>query len=332
MERYIGGRLHLRTEDRGRAAIRGPSPPRERAAPDYGPVGSRRPQQARGGIPAPIRMPFNPPNVQDRQSRGGQVRGGAVRPQQPRGQPFPDPRRIPGLLQPPGPTDPMQRLALMMAVMVLGMPQVHSCHASASPEVLWGGGMSEARICPPVMFRDETRASTAGEQLDPSHWRKLPATHCRATQSVLTITCGLDGWMGKAKYKKLRQPCWIQPAACWEALESGELKVGKREYPVVMNAMRNYMKGLEDCSGGCRPKAGTLNRKVTQVFMEVQIKKEWTLWNEEKGQVATASGKTTTVHREGEAVMEDGLWIWAAPSRVGGANLPADGGGPAAFN
>jgi hypothetical protein len=31
---------------------------------------------------------------------------------------------MPGLLQPPGPMDPMQRLALMMAVMVLGVPQV----------------------------------------------------------------------------------------------------------------------------------------------------------------------------------------------------------------
>ncbi len=48
-------------------------------------------------------------------------------------QPRPDPRGMPGLLQPPGPADTMQRLALMMAVMVLGMPQVHSCHASTYP-------------------------------------------------------------------------------------------------------------------------------------------------------------------------------------------------------
>jgi hypothetical protein len=66
--------------------------------------------------------------------------------------------------------------------------------------------------------------------------------------------------------------------------------------------------------------------------MEVQIEKERIWWNEEKGKVATESGKTATVHRVGEAVMKDGLWIWAAPSRVGGADLPADGGGPAAFN
>jgi hypothetical protein len=226
----------------------------------------------------------------------------------------------------------MQRLALMMAVMVLGMPQVHSCHASASPEMLWGGEMTEVRICPPVIIRDEVRVSTVGKQLDPSHWRKLPVTHCQVTQSVLTITCGLDGWRGEAKYEKFRQPCGIQPAACWEALESGKLKVGEREYPVAMNVTRSPMKGLEDCPGSCRPKAGTLKRKVTQVFMEVQIEKEWIWWNEAEGKVATASGKTTTVHSKGEAAMEYGLRIWAEPPRVGGANLRADWRGPAAFN
>jgi hypothetical protein len=69
---------------------------------------------------------------------------------------------MPGLLQPPGPVEPMQRLALMMAVMVLGMPQVHSCHISTSPEMLWGRGMSDLRICPPIMPGNEVRASAVG--------------------------------------------------------------------------------------------------------------------------------------------------------------------------
>jgi hypothetical protein len=220
----------------------------------------------------------------------------------------------------------------MMAVMVLGMPQVHSCQASAVPEVLWSGGMSEARVCPPIILGNEVRISTVGEQLDPRHWRKLPATHCQATQSVLTFTCGLDGRMGKVKYERFRQPCGIQPAASREALESDKLKVGEREYPVVMNTTRSHMAGIEDCSGSCKLRAGSLNRKITQSLMEVQVKREWIWWNEAGGQVATASGKTTTTQKEGEAVVENGLWIWTAPSRVGGANLSADGGGPAAFN
>jgi hypothetical protein len=101
---------------------------------------------------------------------------------------------------------------------------------------------------------------------------------------------------------------------------------------MVMNATRSHMEGIEDCSGSFRPKAGILNRKVTQVFMEVRIKKEWFWWKETKGKVATASGRTALVHRDGEAVMENGLRIWTVPPRVGGVNLPADGGGPLAFN
>jgi hypothetical protein len=86
-----------------------------------------------------------------------------------------------GLLQPPRPVDPMQRLALMMAVMVLGMPQVHNCHTSTSSEMLWSGEMLEPRTCPLIMSGSERGISAVGEQLDPNHWRKLPAVHCQAT-------------------------------------------------------------------------------------------------------------------------------------------------------
>jgi hypothetical protein len=71
----------------------------------------------------------------------------------------------------------MQRLALMMAVMVLGMPQVHSCHASTGFEMSWGGDMAEPKICPPVMSRNENGISAVGEQLDPDHWKRLMAVH-----------------------------------------------------------------------------------------------------------------------------------------------------------
>jgi hypothetical protein len=137
LERCIGGRLQLGARNGGRVPIKGPSPVRKRAASDYGPVGSRRPQFARGGAPPPIRMPFNPPPTQPRQGQGGRGRGGAARPQQPQGQPLPYPGGMPGLLQPPGPVDPMQRLALMMAVIVLGMPQVDSCHTTTGLEMSW---------------------------------------------------------------------------------------------------------------------------------------------------------------------------------------------------
>jgi hypothetical protein len=185
----------------------------------------------------------------------------------------------------------MQRLALMMAVMVLGMPQVHSCHASANPGMLWNGEMSEARVCPPIMLRGETDTSAMGEQLDPSHWRKLPAIHCQATQSVLSFTCGLDSRMGRVKFER-------------------------------------FMEGIEDCSGSCRPQAGILNRKITQVLVEVLIEKEWIWWNEVAGKVATASGRTALVRKEGEAVMEDGLRVWTGPDKSCGCESPRRWGRP----
>ena len=147
----------------------------------------------------------------------------------------------------------MQRLALMMAVMVmvLGMPQVHSCHASISPEISWGKDMAEPKTCPPVMVGSENGISAVGERLDPNHWKRLPAVHCQVTQSILSFTCESDGRTKMVKYEKFRQPCRIQPAACWGALKSGKLKMSKLEHPVAMNGTRSHMAGMEDCSGNC---------------------------------------------------------------------------------
>ncbi len=334
LERCLGGTQGRSTEDRGRTAIRGPSPPRERTIPTHGQRGARGSQQGRVGHPAPIEMSHNTPRVQGRQSRSGHgpSRGGAVRPQQMRGQPHPDPRGMPGLLQPPGPADTMQRLALMMAVMVLGMPPVHSCQAGTDSGIWGSSAVSEMRVCPPVALRHGMEISATGGQLDPSLWRRLPALRCQATQSVLTFICGHDSQTGKVKFEKFQQPCGIQPAAWWEAMESGRLKVGGLEHPVAMNTTRSHMEGSEGCSGSCGLRAGILNRKITQVLMEVLIEKDWIWWNEAAGKVATASERTASVYREGETVMEDRLRVWTAPSRVGGVDLPADGGGSAAYN
>jgi hypothetical protein len=159
LERCFRGRSQPGAKSGGRAPIKGPSPVREGAAPDYGLVGSRRPPPL-GGIvpppprrmvPPPIRMPFNPPPApplrsQGGRGRGGRGRGGVVRPQQPQGPPILTPVGMPGLLQPPGPIDPIQRLALMMAIMVLGMPQVYSCNIATGCKASWGMGTSEPRI------------------------------------------------------------------------------------------------------------------------------------------------------------------------------------------
>jgi hypothetical protein len=75
--------------------------------------------------------------------------------------------------------------------------------------------------------------------------------------------------------------------------------------------------------------------------MEVLVEEDWIWWNKEKNQVATKSGRTVSVLRKGEAILEDGLRIWhpgdddptqAMEAKVGGANLPLDGGGTGTTN
>jgi hypothetical protein len=189
--------------------------------------------------------------------------------------------------------DPMQRLA----VMVLGMPQVHSCHATTGHEMSWGRSVLEPRICPLIATGRENGISAVKEQLDLKHSERQPAIHCVATQSSLSFMCGRDGRTRKVKYEKFRQPCGIQPAACWDALGSGRLEVGKMEYPVTMNRTRSHMAGEEGCPGSCRRQAWVLERKIVQMRMEVLVEEGWIWWNAEKNQAATGSGRVTTVLR-----------------------------------
>ncbi len=97
------------------------------------------------------------------------------------------------------------------------------------------------------------------------------------------------------------------------------------------------MAGEEGCTGSCGTPVVALERKVIQVLMEVLVEEDWIWWNEKKKQVATKSGKAATVLRSGEAILEDGLRVWRpgdSPilAKVGGANLPIDGGGTGSNN
>jgi hypothetical protein len=161
---------------------------------------------------------------------------------------------------------------------------------------------------------------------------KLSVVHCQATQSVLTFLCSSDGRSRKVKFEKFRQPCGIRAAACWEAIETGKLKIGKLEHTVIMNATRSHLEEGEDCSRGCGYRVEFLDRMVTQVLMEILVKKEWTWWSKTARKITTASGETALVSEDDQVVMEDGLRVWAVPSRAGGVELLAPGGGPALLN
>ncbi len=128
-------------------------------------------------IPPPKRRtPANPPPAPSRggQNRGSRGRGGAARTQPPRRQLLPNSGGIPGLLQSPGSVDPTQRLALMMAVMLLGMPPVHSCLTSTGSGASRGGSRLEPRTHPPILTGESRRIPATGEQNKPGALHEAP--------------------------------------------------------------------------------------------------------------------------------------------------------------
>jgi hypothetical protein len=165
-----GGCLGARPKTRGVAPSQGTPPTRGRAAQGGGSrghskeprdppasqvrFGAAHPQVWRGArsrykmVPPPKKRPSPNPSPASGRGRWGWLRsctGGrgqqrAVRMQPPRRPPPPDPGRMLGPLQLIGPGDhPMQRLALMMAVMMLGMPPVSGYGTDAGPGS-WGVG------------------------------------------------------------------------------------------------------------------------------------------------------------------------------------------------
>ncbi len=140
--------------------------------------GAAHPQVSRGArsrfrmVPPPKkRHSPNPPPTPGRgrwswlgSSRGGRGQRGATRMQLPRRPHLPDPGRIPGPLQLMGPGDhPMQRLALMMAVMILGMPPVNGYITSVGPGSQGAGDRAEMMF-PPSAWSDNSGEALATER------------------------------------------------------------------------------------------------------------------------------------------------------------------------
>ncbi len=159
-----GGCLGARPKTRGVAPSRGAPSTRGGAAQGGRPrghnkesrdppasqvrFGAAHPQVSRGArsrfkmVPPPKKRPSPSPSPAPGRGHWGWLRSctgsrgqqRAVRMQPPRRPPPPDPGRVAGPLQLMGPGDhPMQRLALMMAVMMLGMPPVSGCGANVGP-------------------------------------------------------------------------------------------------------------------------------------------------------------------------------------------------------
>jgi hypothetical protein len=84
------------------------------------------------------------------------------------------------------------------------------------------------------------------------------------------------------------------------------LKIGKLEHAVIMNATRSHLGGGEDCPQGCGYRVEFLDRKVTQVLMEILVRKVWIWWSKTARRITTVLGKIALVREGGQAVMEDG--------------------------
>ncbi len=160
-----------------RGGSRGPSREFRDPSVPQAQVGASRFQASEGAQPRPKMIPppkkRPPPNPsptlgrsswsRGRLSRGGRGQVGAIRMQPPRRPLLPDPGRLPGPLQLMGPGDPMQRLALMMAVMMLGMPPVSSYHTDTGPGEQGARGQTVPMICPSAWF-ENSRGTLATEK------------------------------------------------------------------------------------------------------------------------------------------------------------------------
>jgi hypothetical protein len=112
---------------------------RDRTLTARGQRGPRGRHRGHGIRPAQSGSPRGPPSNRGCPALSGPPpsHSNAARPQPVGGQPCLDPRGLPGLIQFTGLMDAMQRLALMMAVMILGAPQVYSCNIGAGSRAEW---------------------------------------------------------------------------------------------------------------------------------------------------------------------------------------------------
>ncbi len=189
----------------------------------------------------------------------------------------------------PGQADPVQRLALMMAVMELGMPQVYSCHTSAGLEMPGGGDVTESRTCPLIMTEREGRNSAVGEQDRPSVLHKTSS----AEQGESAVLRGLQ--QIQLEMEKLRK-------------EREETQRERLELQEACQLVKEEMQSTHQ--------------------LQVETRKACRLMWEETRSTHQLQTEIHSLLSKARKPGEDGPIL----ARVGGANLPADGGGTASGN
>jgi hypothetical protein len=342
-----GGCQGARPRSRGGTAARGVPVTRREASQGGGSRGSRGTHWGPPAPPALFGMPHSqgkwemllrpkkeipppkkraPANPSPAPSRGGWNRGGpnpgqrgrgrTVRIKQSRRQLLPDPGGIPGPLQPAGPVDPVERLALMMAVMMLGMPPVHGYHASMEPRAWGDGGSMELRIHPPILTGESRGALVTGEQSN-SRTRHGTSPMERDGSAALRglrqtrLEMEKVGKMNEEKIQERRLE--MQRTLRLETEKVGRMREEIQEEKREMQ--KAHQMEMEEM------------RRTFSLEME-EMKRA--LQSNEKGTQKTNRPRADTQRHLGEVWKpgDDGPIL----ARVGGANLPIDGGGTASVN
>ncbi len=88
----------------------------------------------------------------------------------------------------------------MMAVRVLGAPQIYGCRASGNLGTSGAFSLSGPVACLKVTPSKEAKTRIQREARDMDGWLRLEAIHCQATQSVLSYTCSQEGHARAVKF------------------------------------------------------------------------------------------------------------------------------------
>jgi hypothetical protein len=290
-----GGGLGARPKDHGRTTTQGAPVAQRKASPGGGSRGPGRACRDPSVPPAPFGMPYSqvgwgarprpreipPPKRRPPtdpspapgrsswnrggSSRGRRGQGGAIRAQQSRRQHPPDPGRLPGPLQLIGLVDPVQKLALMMVVMMLGMPPVNGCHAGMEPGAQGDGGRMEPKFYSSAQVERNGGAPVAEAEI------KLTALHgappvepggFSASRILQQVQLGIES-LSKIREEIQEERLEVEKTSGRKEWNSGSRGVGLENRPrreAAQKAMDALKKGADATRGRGRRKVRMYQR------------------------------------------------------------------------
>ncbi len=185
--------------------------------------------------------------------------------QPPRRPPPPDPGRLPGPLQLMGPGDLMQRLALMMAVMMLGMPPVNGYHTDIGPGEQGARGQTEPMFHSSAWIESSKETLVAEKGVSPAAPHRGPPVEPGgfSTRQILQqVQLGMEG-LSKVKTEIQRVGRERGEASGGKEWNLGSGGSGQEDRPrreAAQKAMDTLKKGADAIRGRGRRKGRMYQR------------------------------------------------------------------------